>query len=479
MTKQDQKFAFSKGLLSQSDISGSLVFDLSVHEKKRLSNYVSKTQKDNAQKMPPSKEAADKPGAGMNENLDNNLPLSLQVPEPKCRPGDTPDFSDMDIPQAGEQPRPPIEVDPSEIRDMAYSIIRVVNKHGEAVGPWAEHIPNDEELIEGLKDMLRVRAFDARMLMSQRQGKTSFYVQALGEEAIACAFAKALKKGDMNFPTYRQQGLLLSSGYPVETMMNQIYSNSQDPLEGRQLPVLYSSKEHGFFTISGNLATQFIQSVGWAMASAIKGDSAIAAAWIGDGSTAESDFHSGLVFASTYQAPVVLNVVNNQWAISTFQGIAVGKAGTLASRGLGFGIPCLRVDGNDYLAVHAVSKWAIERARRNLGPTLIEYVTYRAGGHSTSDDPSAYRPKEEFSAWPLGDPIERLKKYLIGNNVWSEERHVQTNAQIESEIILAQKQAEKNGTLHSGEGSSGKAMFEKVYAEIPEHLRKQRQEAGF
>merc|ERR1711969_203647 len=157
------------------------------------------------------------------------------------------------------------------------------------------------------------------MLMAQSQGKTSFYMQCLGEEAIACAFRKALRPGDMNFPTYRQQGLLIADDYPLVDMMCQIYSNSRDPLKGRQLPIMYSSKSHGFFSISGNLATQFVQGVGWAMASAIRGGDKIAAAWIGDGSTAESDFHSGMVFASTYKAPVVLNIVNNQWAISTFQ----------------------------------------------------------------------------------------------------------------------------------------------------------------
>ena len=133
------------------------------------------------------------------------------------------------------------------------------------------------------------------------------------------------------------------------------------------------------------------------MASAIKGDTRIAAGWIGDGSTAESDFHAALVFASTYKPPVILNIVNNQWAISTFQGMARGASSTFAARGHGFGIPALRVDGNDYLAVHAVAKWAVERARRNLGPTLDEYVTYRAGAHSTSDDPSAYRPKTNLT----------------------------------------------------------------------------------
>ena len=245
------------------------------------------------------------------------------------------------------------------------------------------------------------------------------------------------------------------------------------------MPVLYSSKEHGFFTISGNLATQYVQAVGWAMASAIKGDSKIAAAWIGDGSTAESDFHSALVFASTYKAPVILNIVNNQWAISTFQGIARGGSGTFAARGLGFGIPALRVDGNDYLAVHAVAKWAAERARRNLGPTLVEYVTYRAGAHSTSDDPSAYRPKTESEAWPLGDPILRLKNHLVLRDVWSDDRHKQAEAEITDEVIQAQKQAEAHGTLHAGGGPSVRDIFEGVYAEMPPHIRRQRQKAGY
>ena len=409
--------------------------------------------------------------------MSDDKPLSLHVPEPEFRPGDKADFSDVPIPKAGSVPRPEIDVSAEDIHDLAYSIIRVMNRNSEAVGPWADLL-DDDAVKTGLEDMLRVRAFDARMLMAQRQGKTSFYMQALGEEAIACAFSKALKPGDMNFPTYRQQGLLLSTDYPMVDMMNQIYSNAADPLMGRQLPIMYSSKENGFFTVSGNLATQFIQGVGWAMASAIKGDTKIAASWIGDGSTAESDFHSALVFASTYRAPVVLNVVNNQWAISTFQGIARGRAATFAARGLGFGIPALRVDGNDYLAVYAVSKWAVDRARAGLGPTLIEHVTYRVGGHSTSDDPAAYRPKEESDAWPLGDPIERLKSYLIARGAWSEAQHVQAREMIEGQVAEAQKLAEKNGTLHDGPHSSPASMFEDVYEEIPLHLVRQRQEAG-
>ena len=405
-------------------------------------------------------------------------PLSLNVPEPEVRPGDTPDFSNMEVPPAGSVPRPDVDENPEEMRDLAFTIIRVLNRKGEAVGPWADAL-DDDELKEGLRHMMTLRAYDARMLTAQRQGKTSFYMQHLGEEAVSCAFQRVLDKGDMNFPTYRQAGLLIAQDYPLYDMMCQVYSNEEDAMRGRQLPVLYCSKDAGFFSISGNLTTQYPQAVGWAMASAIMNDTKIAAAWVGDGSTAENDFHAALVFASTYKPPVILNIVNNQWAISTFQGIAKGGAGTFAARGHGFGIPALRVDGNDYLAVYAAGKWAAERARRNLGPTIIEYVTYRVGGHSTSDDPTAYRPKEESNAWPLGDPILRLKNHLIHRGVWSDERHVQAEAQIMDEIMTIQKRAEEVGTLHTGRHPSPRDMFQDVFAEMPPHLVEQRQKAGY
>lgn len=277
---------------------------------------------------------------------------------------------------------------------------------------------------------------------------------------------------------YCQQGILITREYPLVDMICQLLSNEADPLKGRQLPIMYSSKEAGFFSISGNLATQFIQAVGWGMASAIKGDTRIASAWIGDGATAESDFHTALTFAHVYRAPVILNVVNNQWAISTFQAIAGGEGTTFANRGVGCGIASLRVDGNDFLAVYAASEWAAERARRNLGPSLIEWVTYRAGPHSTSDDPSKYRPADDWTNFPLGDPIARLKRHMIGLGIWSEEQHEATHKALEAEVLAAQKQAESHGTLIDGRVPSAASMFEDVYAELPEHLRRQRQELG-
>jgi 2-oxoisovalerate dehydrogenase E1 component alpha subunit len=239
---------------------------------------------------------------------------------------------------------------------------------------------------------------------------------------------------------------------------------------------MYSYKRAGFFTISGNLATQFIQAVGWGMASAIKGDSKIASAWIGDGATAESDFHTALTFAHVYRAPVILNVVNNQWAISTFQAIAGGEATTFAARGVGCGIASLRVDGNDFLAVYAASLWAAERARSNLGPTLIEWVTYRAGAHSTSDDPSRYRPADDWEHFPLGDPIARLKVHLMRLGAWSEQEHEAMQKELEAQVGAALKEAERYGSLAAGHMAGAAAMFEDVYKDMPEHLRRQRRQ---
>ncbi|MEO8124875.1 MAG: thiamine pyrophosphate-dependent enzyme, partial [Burkholderiales bacterium] len=245
-----------------------------------------------------------------------SLPLHLHVPEPSGRPGHGTDFSYLRVAPAGAMRKPPIDVAAVDTGDLARSLVRVLDDEGHAVGPWVPQA--DVALLQrGLRAMIRTRAFDAKMLIAQRQKKISFYMQSLGEEAIATAQALALAPGDMCFPTYRQQGLLLvRDDIDMVEMICQLMSNSRDPMKGRQLPVMYSYKRAGFFSISGNLATQFVQAVGWGMASAIKGDTKIASGWIGDGATAEPDFHTALTFAHVYRAPVILNVVNNQWAIS-------------------------------------------------------------------------------------------------------------------------------------------------------------------
>ena len=403
--------------------------------------------------------------------------LELHVPEPPSRPGEDPDFSSIHIPAAGSAPRPDTNAPAGETNQLTTSLVRVLDDEHRAVGPWDPKL-DSATLLKMLRDMVTVRIFDDRMYRAQRQGKTSFYMKATGEEAVAVAAAAAVSRDDMHFPTYRQQGLLISRGYPLSDMMCQIYSNKGDRLLGRQLPIMYSDKKHGFFSISGNLETQFPQAVGWAMASAIRGDSRIAMGWTGEGATAEGDFHAALTFATVYNAPVILAIVNNQWAISSFSGIAGSEHATFAQRALGYGVAGMRVDGNDALAVFAAVSWAADRARSNLGPTLIEFFTYRAEGHSTSDDPSGYRPAQEAKAWPLGDPIERLKAHVITLGLWDEEQHSALIEEISTAVRTAQREAEKLGTLHSASfdfPQDVRTMFDDVYEEMPWNLKEQQQ----
>src|SRR3954453_7116514 len=406
----------------------------------------------------------------------NRPKLALHVPEPPFRPGDTPDFSALKIPAAGSAPRPDVAAPATETHPLTTHLVRVLGDDDMAGGPWNPKLDPDT-LRKMLRDMVTVRIFDDRMYRAQRQGKTSFYMRCTGEEAIGVAAAAALDRDDMHFPTYRQQGLLVARGYPLTDMMCQIYSNKGNKLKGGQLPIMYSDKAHGSFSISGNLGTQFPQAVGWAMGAAIKGDSRIAMGWIGDGATAEGDFHSALTFAAVYNVPVVLAVVNNQWAISSFSGIAGGERATFAQRAVGYGIASLRVDGNDALAVYAATKWASERARSNGGPTLIEFFTYRAEGHSTSDDPSGYRPSNEAKAWPLGDPIERLKAHLFAIGEWDDERHAAMTAECDAAVRAAQKESEKLGILPEQGKDAIETMFDDVYAEVPSNLAEQREQA--
>jgi 2-oxoisovalerate dehydrogenase E1 component alpha subunit len=406
----------------------------------------------------------------------NKPALELHVPEPKYRPGDKADFAYLDIPPAGAQPRPDEACDPRETTPLVHDLIRVLGDDDRAHGPWDPKL-DPETLRTMLRHFSMVRAFDERMFRGQRQGKTSFYMKCTGEEATSVAAAMALAADDMVFPSYRQQGILIARGYPLVEMINQIYSNKADKLKGRQLPIMYSSREHNFFSISGNLATQLPQAVGWAMASASKGDSRIAATWVGEGSTAEGDFHAACTFATVYNAPVIFNVVNNQWAISSFSGFAGAERTTFAARGLGYGIASLRVDGNDPLAVYAAEQWAANRARANKGPTLIEHFTYRAEGHSTSDDPSAYRSAQEREEWPLGDPINRLKKHLIAIGEWDEDRQAAMDLEAAETIKATTKEAEKNGILGHGLHHPFHTMFEDVYEELPWHLDEQADQA--
>jgi 2-oxoisovalerate dehydrogenase E1 component alpha subunit len=396
----------------------------------------------------------------------------LHLPRVPARPGETPDFSYVHLSPAGSVPRPEVNVRAKHTISLSVELVRVLDDRGEALGPWHPHL-DPAELQVGLRHMMLTRLFDDRMQRTQRAGKISFYIRSLGEEAVSVAACMALRPADMLFPSYRNQGLQVARGIPLFDLMCQVLSNTKDMCKGRQLPVMYHSKAGNIFSISGNLATQFPQAVGWAMAAAIKGQDHLAASWVGEGSSAEADFHQALLFASVYQAPVILNVVNNQWAISTFQGYAGGEQRSFAARGPGYGIAGIRVDGNDFLAVYAVTQWAAERARTGAGPTLIELVTYRGAAHSTSDDPARYRAKDDAEHWPLGDPIQRLKTHLIKLGEWSEARHQALTAELEALIASSWKEAIAFGTMSDGPRLNPDLMFEDVFKEMPQNLQRQ------
>jgi len=398
----------------------------------------------------------------------------LHIPGASARPGEKPDFSYLNLQPAGSAKKPPMDSRAADIEELSQGLVRVLDDEYKAVGPWNPNLA-PADLLDALKWMLLTRCFDEQMWRIQRQGKISFYISSTGEEAISIAQGMALRPGDMCFPSYRNQGLFLYRGLTVTEMMCQCLSNTRDMCRGRQLPIMYHSRKGNIFSISGNLATQFPQAVGWGMAAALKGEDHIACSWVGDGSTAEADFHYALSFAAIYQAPVILNVVNNQWAISTFQGVAGGEQRSFAARGLGVGLPGIRVDGNDLLAIYAVTQWAAERARTGSGPTLIEMVTYRGGAHSTSDDPSKYRPKDEWAAFPLGDPLERLKQHLIALGHWTEQAHEELKEKLQAEVVAAWKEARQHGTMTDAPFLDPSSMFDDVLAKPTPHLEAQRQ----
>jgi 2-oxoisovalerate dehydrogenase E1 component alpha subunit len=395
----------------------------------------------------------------------------LRVPNPPHRPDDRPSFPRF-TQRPGDLPCPIPTANPEELSSHATGLVRVLDDDGRATGPWNPQL-TDATLRQGLATMVQVRAFDARMMTMQRQGRLSFYLECTGEEAVAVAAGMALRPDDLLFPAYRQQGLFLVRGMPMLEMMCHCIGNQRDGSRGRQMPIHYSWKKGNLVSISSPVGTQYPQAVGAAMANAHRNEDHIVAAWVGDGTTSQGDFHHALNFASVYQPPVILNVVNNQWAISTHLSFATGGAG-FATRAEAYGIPGIRVDGNDFLAVHAVTAWATERARRGAGPTLIELLTYRVAAHSSSDDPSRYRPESEAECWPGGDPIERLAGHLIGVGKWSDEQQHALESSARETVITTFKQAERIGSFAAGPFPPVESLVEDVYAQVPEHLQRQR-----
>jgi len=313
------------------------------------------------------------------------------------------------------------------------------------------------------------RVLDERMVASQRQGRLSFYMTALGEEAASVGGAAALQPQDMVMTQYREQGVLMFRGFSLENFMNQLFSNEKDLGKGRQMPIHYGSKELNCMTVSSTLATQIPQATGYAYGQKVQGLDAVTLCYFGEGAASEGDFHAGLNMAAVQEAPVIFFCRNNGYAIST-PASEQFRGNGIASRGVGYGIKTIRVDGNDILAVLKATQLARAYATTESKPVLIEAMSYRLGAHSTSDDPSGYRTKEEESKWQENDPILRMKNWLLKQEWWDETQELALFERLREEVLAAVKVAEKIGKPHID------TMISDVYDVPPPQLQKQLEE---
>lgn len=286
------------------------------------------------------------------------------------------------------------------------------------------------------------RVLDERMVASQRQGRLSFYMTALGEEAASVGGAAALKPQDMIMMQYREQGALMFRDFSLKDFMNQMFSNGEDLGKGRQMPIHYGSKALNCMTVSSPLATQIPQATGYAYGQKLQGLDAVTICYFGEGAASEGDFHAGLNMAAVQETPVIFFCRNNGYAIST-PADEQYRGNGIASRGVGYGMKTIRIDGNDILAVLKATQLARAYAVKESKPVLIEAMSYRLGAHSTSDDPSGYRTKEEEAQWQRYDPILRMKNWLVNQNWWDETQETELFEKLREDILAAVKVAEK------------------------------------
>lgn len=334
-----------------------------------------------------------------------------------------------------------------------------------------QHDPKlSRQEVEALyRAMLGARTLDDRLVTLQRQGRIGFHIGSLGEEACILGTAFALRDNDWIFPCYREFAAALWRGMPLQRYLDNMFGNANDPAKGRQMPDHYCWKRGRFGSVSSPIGTQITQAVGFAWAAKMKKDELVAMTYFGEGATSSNEFHNGLNFAGVFKTPTVFVCRNNGWAISVPCERQTASE-TFAIKGVAYGIPAVRVDGNDLFAVVKVTREAVARAARGEGPTLIEALTYRMSGHSTSDDPKAYRPENTLDPWKTLDPLVRVRRHLEKSGGWSTEKDKEIENAIDAELKAAVATAEKTPapTLDS--------MFEDVFAEMPWHLREQREQ---
>jgi pyruvate dehydrogenase E1 component alpha subunit/2-oxoisovalerate dehydrogenase E1 component alpha subunit len=356
-----------------------------------------------------------------------------------------------------------LEETSSDAPDMA--LLRVLRDDG-ATDPATDPRMPPDLLWRAYREMRRLRLFEERMISMQRQGRVSFYGGARGQEAVPVAAGLAVRDDDWVFPALREQSIMLVRGFPLRAFVAQIFGNSGDILKGRQMPCHQSSRRVHHVSWSSCVASQLPHAVGAAWAMRARKTGSVALAFVGDGATSHGDFHAAMNFAGVWQVPCVIVCQNNQWSIS----VPVQRqtaSPTIAIKARAYGMPGLRLDGNDLLAAYSVVRSALERARAGGGPTFIEAVTYRMGAHSTSDDPARYRSRAEEQEWAAKDPLDRLRRHLAGRGQLSDAADEALGRELSGEIGAA---------IDEVEGLPPPALetlFEDVYRTLPWHLREQ------
>ncbi|MCC6783598.1 MAG: pyruvate dehydrogenase (acetyl-transferring) E1 component subunit alpha [Planctomycetes bacterium] len=372
-------------------------------------------------------------------------------------------------PRRAPQSRPASPASPASLAGPAADEpFSVLESDGKASKDKDPNLPA-EQLRRLYEVMLMTRVLDERALALQRQGRIGVYLQALGQEASHVGAAAALRDADWLFPAYRQPGIPVLRGVPLDDIVNEWYGNDGDICKGRQMPVHYSFRQANFVSISSPIGTQISQAVGAGMAARIRGDDTVFMTFFGDGGTSSNDFHCGMNFAGVYSAPVVFVCENNQWAISVPLSQQTASA-SIAVKASAYGMPGVRVDGNDVLAVYRVCKEAVERARKGEGPTLVETVTYRMASHSSSDDAARYRDAKVYEEWKQRDPIQRFQRYLQKKKLWTEawDQEIQERAKQAINEAVKQAEARPRPSLDS--------LFEDVFMNLTPQLVEQRAE---
>ena len=325
------------------------------------------------------------------------------------------------------------------------------------------------QLLEVYRAMLKIRVLDERMMTLQRQGRIGFYGTCSGQEAATCASAYALRGSDWIVPALREAGAMLMRGFPLMPYIAQVFGNSGDITKGRQMPSHQAGRSVNQVSWGSCIGSQLPHAVGIAFAAKLQKHDTVAMAYLGDGATSSNDFHTSMNFAAVFRVPVVFVCQNNHWSIS----IPTHRqtvSESIAIKAVAYGMPGVKVDGNDPEAVYAACAAAVERARSGGGPTLVELETYRMGAHSSSDDPTRYRDQAEVDEWKQRDPIDRTRAKLIKAKGLTEAGDTLLREELLREINAAIKEAE---ALPNPPSSS---LFEDVYFDLPWHLREQQEE---